>query len=561
MAVITTYGVQDYNKWRQQNPPEIALGYDEIDFVDGSIPPNRPIMLAPGFAYGLIIDNTPIALEPQDTLTGYRQKSFLDDYYNRIHVNPGVIALGNLLSAQIRTVEVWSAYFTPKLLSSVGQVGTEGITLTQPEAAPTYFAAVEARIYTINISTNGPPIVDAVYSFHFPSETPTLTVTGRRVVLWPFVPDTEYDETMEWKTDLLDSFNNEQRLALREAPRQSFSHKFLLDEQQFSRAKAISTQWAHRVYGIAVWDEVTPLLNGLTAGSSFIAFDTANADYRDDDLIMLWASDTNLAALEITTVTPTGVNLKLPLDKSWPKCYIAPLRFARTLSGVEYSRAANKYITAKAQFLVTQNKDLGDNGTFPTYRGKPVMTDRSAVVGDLSEKIVRTIDMFDNGSGPIQIDIASNWVRFMQTISFIKNNKADVWKLRKWIHARRGKQRAFWLPSWNRDLIILQDVASTASSITVSPIGYPLYYTVKDIMIQLLNGTRIFARVTSGSTDNDGNEALSLSAQIGTAFATTDIDFVCFMSHVRFDTDLVTFNHRDVGQVSTSIALAETPES
>lgn len=560
MAVVTTYGLVDFDM-RRQPPPQEAPGIASPFFSDQSYPNRWPILDTEALGKVDVTNNLPIDLEPKAASVAWRMPTFLDDYYFRVHVKPGVIALGNLLSSQIRTVEVWSAHLSSKLLSSIGQVGTEGITFTQPVAPPTYFAALESRTYTINISTNGPPILDAVYSFHFPAETPTLTVTGRRVVLWPFVPDTGYDETMEWKTDLLDSFNNEQRLALREAPRQTFSHKFLLDEQQFSRAKAISTQWAHRVYGIAVWDEVTPLLNGLTAGSSFIAFDTANADYRDDDLIMLWASDTNLAALEITTVTPTGVNLKLPLDKNWPKCYIAPLRFARTLSGVEYGRAANKYITAKAQFLVTQNKDLGDNGSFPTYRGKPVMTDRSAVVGDLSEKIVRTIDMFDNGSGPIQIDIASNWVRFMQTISFIKNNKADVWKLRKWIHARRGKQRAFWLPSWNRDLVILQDVASTASSITVSPIGYPLYYTVKDIMIQLLNGTRIFARVTSGSTDNDGNEALSLSAQIGTAFATTDIDFVCFMSHVRFDTDLVTFNHRDVGQVSTSIALAETPES
>lgn len=560
MAVVTTYALVDFDARKQPQPNEVA-GITDPFFADQSYPNRWPMLDTEALGKVDVTDNLPIDLEPKAAVSSWRMPTFLDDYYFRVHVKPGVIALGNLLSAQVRTVEVWSAYLGPKLLSSIGQVGTEGITFTQPVAPPTYFAALESRTYTVSISTNGPPIVDAIYSFHFPSETPTLLITGRRVVLWPFVPDTGYDETMEWKTDLLDSFNNEQRLALREAPRQTFSHKFLLDEQQFSRAKAISTQWAHRVYGIAVWDEVTPLLNGLTAGSSFIAFDTANADYRDDDLIMLWASDTNLAALEITTVTPTGVNLKLPLDKNWPKCYIAPLRFARTLSGVEYSRAANKYITAKTQFIVTQNKDLGDNGSFPTYRGKPVMTDRSAVVGDLSEKIVRTIDMFDNGSGPIQIDIASNWVRFMQTISFIKNNKADVWKLRKWIHARRGKQRAFWLPSWNRDLVILQNVASTASSITVSPIGYPLYYTVKDIMIQLLNGTRIFARVTSGSTDNDGNEALSLSAQIGTAFATTDIDFVCFMSHVRFDTDLVTFNHRDVGQVSTSIALAETPES
>lgn len=560
MAVVTTYALVDFDARKQPEPNE-APGITDPFYADQSYPNRWPMLDTEALGKVDVTDNLPIDLEPKASVSSWRMPTFLDDYYFRVHVKPGVIALGNLLSAQVRTVEVWSAYLGPKLLSSLTQEGTEGITFTQPVAPPTYFAALESRTYTVSISTNGPPTVDAIYSFHFPSETPTLTITGRRMVLWPFVPDTGYDETMEWETDLLDSFNNEQRLALREAPRQTFSYKFLLDEQQFSRAKAISTQWAHRVYGIAVWDEVTPLLNGLTAGSSFIAFDTANADYRDNDLIMLWASDTNLAALEITTVTPTGVNLKLPLDKNWPKCYIAPLRFARTLTGVDYSRTSNKYITAKAQFLVTQNKDLGDNGSFPTYRGKPVMTDRSAVVGDLSEKIVRTIDMFDNGSGPIKIDIASNWVRFMQTISFLKNNKADVWKLRKWIHARRGKQRAFWLPSWNRDLVILQDVASTASSITVSPIGYPLYYTVKDIMIQLLNGTRIFARVTSGSTDNDGNEALSLSAQIGTAFATTDIDFVCFMSHVRFDTDLVTFNHRDVGQVSTSIALAETPES
>lgn len=510
--------------------------------------------------YGAITNNLPIE-EVEQNFTGYKAPSFLDDYYYRVHILPGILPLGNLLSAQVRNVEVWSAHFEPKLLSSVTQVGTDGITLTQPQSTPTYFAALESRIYTLSVSTNGPPIVDAIYTFNFPGESPTLEITGRRVVLWPFVPDTGYDETMSWKTDILDSYNNEQRLALRAAPRQAFSHKFLLDEAQFSRAKAISTQWAHRVYGIAVWAEVTPLLNGLTAGSTFIAFDTANADYREDDLILLWASDTQLTALEITTVQADGVNLKLPLEANWPKCYVAPLRFARTFSGIEYKRSSNRYITASGVFEVTQNKDLGDNGAYPLYRGKPVLTDRSAVVSDLSERIARTIDIFDNGSGPIQVDTAANWARHMQTIGFIKNTRAGVWALRKWIHARRGKQRAFWLPSWNTDLIILEDVASTASAITVSPIGYPLYYGAKDIMVQLKNGNRVFVRITSGSTNGDGNEVLTLSAAIGVTFAKTDIDFVCFMSHARFDSDQVVFSHKDVGQVAATIAIAETPES
>lgn len=557
MAVITTYALVGP---LTKVPPtlEYSSALSSLASVDNTPPVQQYDQGAT--QYGAIASTLPVG-EVVEVFPSYKAPSFLDDFYYRVHIRPGVIVLGNLLSAQIRTVEVWSAYFDPKLLSSLSGVGTDGITLTQPEVPPTYFAELESRIYTLNVSTNGPPIVDAIYTFHFQDESPTLEITGRRVVLWPFVPDTGYDETMSWKTDIINSFNNEQRLALRDAPRQAFSYKFLLDEAQFSRAKAISTQWAHRVYGIAVWAEVTPLLNGLTAGSTFIPFDTANADYRNDDLILLWVSDTQLTALEITTVTPTGVNLKLPLETNWPKCYVAPLRFARTFSGIDYKRSSNRYITASGVFEVTQNKDLGDNGAYPLYRGKPVLTDRSAIVSDLSERIARTIDIFDNGSGPIQLDTAANWVRHMQTVGFIKNTREGIWALRKWIHARRGKQRAFWLPSWNSDLIILENVSNTASAITVSPIGYPLYYGVKDIMVQLKNGARLFARVTSGSTNGDGNEVLTLSAQIGVTFATNDIDFVCFISHARFDSDQVVFSHQDVGQVAATIAIAETPES
>ena len=557
MAVITTYALVGP---LAKVPPtlEYSSALSSLASVDNT-PPVQQYDLG-ATQYGAIASTLPVG-EVEEVLTGYKAPSFMDDFYYRVHIRPGVIVLGNLLSAQIRTVEVWSGYFDPKLLSSLSGVGTDGITLTQPEVPPTYFAELESRIYTLNVSTNGPPIVNAIYTFHFQDESPTLEISGRRVVLWPFVPDTGYDETMSWKTDIINSFNNEQRLALRDAPRQAFSYKFLLDEAQFSRAKAISTQWAHRVYGIAVWAEVTPLLNGLTAGSTFISFDTANADYRNDDLILLWVSDTQLTALEITTVTPTGVNLKLPLETNWPKCFVAPLRFARTFSGIDYKRSSNRYITASGVFEVTQNKDLGDNSAYPLYRGKPVLTDRSAVVSDLSERIARTIDIFDNGSGPIQVDTSANWVRHMQTVGFIKNTREGIWALRKWIHARRGKQRAFWLPSWNSDLIILEDVSSTASAITVSPIGYPLYYGAKDIMVQLKNGTRLFARVTSGSTNGDGNVVLTLSAQIGETFATTDIDFVCFISHARFDSDQVVFSHTDFGQVAATIAIAETPES
>lgn len=519
---------------------------------------DRGISATPVASAVTLINSAPESLG--SLISAAQTTAFYNDFYFRVHVLPASIALGNMVSTQTRDVEVWNAWSEPKTLDNVVRVNAEGITVTEPEQAPITFGQLETKTYTVNIASNGPPIVDAAVIYDFGTETPKFTVIGRRVVLWPFVPETGHEEELAWNTDIIQTFAGEQRLALREAPRQSFNHQFLLDEYQFSRAKAISTQWAHRVYGIAVWSEVTQLKTGLAAGATFIPFDTSFADYRANDLVILWVSDTQLLAVEISTVQSNGVNLKLPLESAWPACFVAPMRFVRALNGVEYTRNSNHNIIAKAKFDVTENKDLGDNGSFPMYRGKPVLTDRTIVVGDISERISRTVDMFDNGSGPIEVEVQNNWVRHLQMVGFYKNSRANMWSLRKWVHARRGKQRAFWLPSWNPDLILKELVTSTSLSLVVAPIGYPLYYSTKDIMVLLKNGTKLFARITSGENHANGSEILYLTAGIGGGFTPEDVDLICFISHVRLDSDQITFSHPNYGQISTSIPVTEVPE-
>jgi hypothetical protein len=485
--------------------------------------------------------------------------TFLDDYYYRVHVLPGVLTLGNLLSNQVRNVEVWSAYFEPQLLSSIDSEGTDGLNLIETEAPPTYFAALESRTYVLSISTSGSPVIDAAYTFNFALDAPTLSVTGRRVVVWPFIPQIKHKEMLEWKTDILPSFNKEQRLALRVAPRQSLSYQFYLDPKQFSKAKAIATQWAHRVYGIPVWSEATRL-GSLSQGITEILMDTSFADYRANDIILIWSADTDYLAVENLSVLADRITLKLPLERAFTNVYVMPLRFSRTLQGLDFKRGPNDLIEANGTFQVSANADLGAAVGYPQYRGKDVLIDRTIIVGDLSERISRSITTFDNGSGPISVDVNSNWVTSSKSLSFDTLTRQARWAARRWIHSRRGKQRGFWLPSWNQDLVILEDVGSASAAITVEPISYPLYYGVTDIMIQLKNGNRLFARVTGGSTNLDGSEALTLGAQIGTAFAATEVDFTCFMSHVRFNTDRVEINHDVAGRFATMIPAMETPE-
>lgn len=559
MAVVTTYGLIAFNT-RRQPPPQEAPGITEIGgHTDQSYPFRLP--RAPGDSVYVtsVTNNLPIDVEPKAAVTSWRMPTFLDDYYYRIHIRPGAISLGNLLSSQTRQVEVWNAHFVGKLLSNITDVGLDGIDLGEPIAAPTTFKALESRIYTLSISTNGAPVIDGEYEFHFLGETPTLRITGRRVVVWPFVPQTKFREQLQWMTDVMQAYSAEQRLALRVAPRQTLQYDFQLDQQQYSRAKAISTQWAHRVYGAPIWYEATRVGN-LSAGITSIAFNTTNADYRANDIVLVWENDEKFMAAETTSLTTGGVTLKLPLDQSYSNAFVMPLRFARTLQGTEFSRMAHTVTRARMAFLVNNNVDLGASIGLVQYRGKDVMTDRSVLISDMSERITRGVDVFDNGSGPVTIDQVRAYPDRTEVLSMDPQNRAETWRMRKWLHARRGKQRTFWLPGWNRDLILLENVGSAVTSITVRPIGYPLYYGTTDIMVVLNNGTILFNRVLSAATDTNGNEVLSMSGSFGTAFTVADIDLVCFMKHVRLDTDNADITHDYAGRASCSMTVIEVPE-
>ncbi|ALH23702.1 virion structural protein [Pseudomonas phage PaMx11] len=555
MAVIETFALVGP---LEKRPPSVQFSPELSEFgaLDNSPPNDQYTPTSEAFVQ--VQDNLPIS-ELGLSSPSWRMPSFLDDYYYRVHVLPGIIELGNLLSAQVRQVEVWSAYFEPQLLSSLVSVDTDGINLGQPAVPPTYFAALESRTYSLSISTNGAPVINAKYTFNFPDDKPTLRVTGRRVVVWPFMPQTKHRETLEWLTDVIPSFNNEQRLALRTAPRQAFTHEFQLDTYQFSRAKAIATQWAHRVYGIPVWAELTRV-GPLAQGTTEILVDTTVADYRAEDIIIIWQDDAKNSAVEIGAVLPDRVQLKLPLGSSYLNAYVAPLRFARAPSGVQFKRSNSDFTIASAEFRVTANKDLGGSIGLPQYRGKDVLTDRTVLVEDLNERISRSIDQMDNGSGPISVDIKTSWVDSAKSITFDLLDRQERWRARRWLHSLRGKQRAFWLPTWNRDFILLEDVGPTAAALTVRPVGYPLYYGVKDIMVQLKNGTQVFSRVLSGATDPNGNEVLALEGPVGVGFLASEVEFICFLSHVRLNSDRIDIRHDYAGRAVTSIPVMETPE-
>ena len=79
-------------------------------------------------------------------------------------------------------------------------------------------AIVQQVMGNINLENKASaPVIDGEYEFHFPGETPALHIAGRRVVVWPFVPQTKFREQLQWLTDVMQAYSAEQRLAIDQA--------------------------------------------------------------------------------------------------------------------------------------------------------------------------------------------------------------------------------------------------------------------------------------------------------------------------------------------------------
>jgi hypothetical protein len=497
------------------------------------------------------------ALERQ--IEGTIQGIYFDDYYNRIHVKPQSFALGNLISAVTQTVQVWNSYLTPKLLQSIdGIPATAGVTVTSPEPEPSFFAATEERDYVFNIAKNGDAIIDFVAVFNFvEANDPTVSFTGRRLVIVPFKPLTDMKEKLNWLTDIIQAYDSEQRMALRVAPRQEFEYEYYLNENDFSKLKAIAFSWGFRIYAIPVWHEKT-YVGTVLSGATQILFNTANADYRNNGLIAVIGPNDDIEGVEIDQVFSNRVTLKLPFPRNMSECYVAPLRFARTLNGLNFVREAPNHAFASMNFTVTDNVDLSATGTFTNYLGLNVLLDCIVLITPINERLAHSTDVFDNGSGAIEVDTNINYIGRTATMTLVSYSKAELWRNRQFLHRMKGKRGAFWRPTFNADMTLVSTIGPTSSTMTIKSIGYALYYGITDFMVEMIDGTRYFNRAVGGA-ESGANDVVTLNASFGVTIVPANVKRISFMYKCRIDSDTIEIRHLEKEICHTAVQIREIP--
>lgn len=376
-------------------------------------------------------------------------------------------------------------------------------------------------------------------------------------LVWPFMPQHGVDEVLEWKTDVLRTKAGEQRVALRDAPRQIFSYKGLMTEHQASLARAMAYGWGHGQFGVPVWVEVS-FIGAVSAAATSVLVDTTIADYRVGGLALLWESEEKFVEVTVTSLTSTQINFTAT-GVTFTSAYACPLRVGKSLNGLTLRRGPNSLVKSDVEFRVEDNVDLGASAGFPTLGGIDVLTDLVYYLGSHEERVIREVEVMDNETGIVYAPAKYDQTDQAFTLAFSTQNRISLTRLRKWLHLRKGKLKPFWLISQAHDLTLLTNMLSTDTSIEVRSIKYGVHCTTSAIEILRKNGVATYHLVTSGSTV--GNvDVLSFSVAAGTAAAVADIERISFMRKVCLASDRIEISHQENASATIKIPVREVLE-
>jgi len=495
---------------------------------------------------------TDITVPAQRPLAGIQMPSYFEDYYFRAHIQPARIDLGSLASEQSRTIEVWNARLTPNNLASITATGAEGMTLTGPAPAPTVFAPTESRLYTLAVTPNGPPNVNATFVFDFAIDSRTLLATGRRIVAWIFAPNWVQPviERLEWLTDGMESHAGfEQRVRLRAGARRSFEFTVLVgSDTERVKMENLLLSWQARVFGLPIWTDVALAAGPIPAGATSIAVPTTNRDFAGGGLVgLVRGMESELA--EITAVLPTSLTIKSPLESTWPVgTKILPVRPASVQNELGLTYLSDAIGRATVRFQLEDEWLLPAATETLDYRGYPVLLTATNWTEDVETDYTRKLNELDFLTGRRAIDDLSGIGTVRRTHRWLISGRAEIAAFRSWLAARAGRLTAFWMPSFQSDLKVVSPIGAFDSAITVENRAYaanvPAAIGRRDIMIATTAGTRDYRRITGATELSPSTESIAIDAALGATLLPEQILHVSFMKLVRLDSDAIEIAHQ-----------------
>lgn len=488
--------------------------------------------------------------------SGIVSGSYFDDYYNRIHITPSELNLGNIVSTQSQTVTLWNAYLTPVTLLEINGV-QEGVAITGEEPAYEFVALQEAS-WDVSVTPDGPFVLDAQLNWVFETDdVASLTVTGNRISAFAWAVDWAdgIKELFAWATSITRSRNGvEQRRALRLSPRRQWTANLLAEGRERQALDIILFGWGSRVFAVPYAPDVQSIKTQATAGDSAIACDTQYLDFHEGGLAMLVGGDAfSYETVEIDSIQSNQITLARELVNSWPQgTRLYPVHTARLVQNPKLTRLTDQLQRMELQFSLVEASDLAGSMPVTTYREYPVFETRPDESSNLTSQYQNLLLTLDSGSATPLVTDTADLAFPSQLYRWFLVGRAERYAFKQFMYALNGRQKAIWLPTHADDLTLVAIITETATTFDIANIQYTRFGQAKpfrrDIRIELKNGTTFHRRITGSAEISAAVERLQIDSALGVLVNPDDVMRICWLQLMRADSDSLELVHETDSQ-------------
>lgn len=507
---------------------------------------------AQGPNVGVQTDTQPATMGPGDSHSGDRWESWFDLFYFRIHLIPSRIALGNVVSNQSVTFELWNAFLSSKSYTNLATTGViDGLTLNEPITPPDTLPPLESYIYELGVDTEGPAKISAAYQWTIDGIVYELPVTGDRVVVMAFSPNwrNPVDEGLEWLTRIHRSqvTATEQTASLRNKPRRDFSYLITREGDEALNFDVTRFGWQGRPFAVPVWTDPGSLTSAAAVDDESINIDTDGLGFVDGGLGILYIDYQTFETFEIDTVSAGSLSLNLPLQGNWPNgTKVYPAVIARMLKAPSVVNHTDSVLEAQLSFACDPkltDPHLPVQAIPNAYQGLDMIT----VQPDWSSPLRNDgkVEAFTVGpdSGVVAGFWDDNFVQLNRAYRWVQEGRANINAFRSLLGRVKGRKKPFWVPSWRNEWQVVSDITDTDAVIVVKNNGWKRFLEDNSAFSHLLlidNAGNPYPNEILSIFDNeDGTYNLGLSSQVGANLSVSDIRWGCHLGQFRFASDRV----------------------
>lgn len=507
--------------------------------------------------------------------SGKITEMFGGQLFEKIIVVPRVAALGFVLSATEFSVEVWNAFrATQQVLNAINITGSGGLTLQNLYGLPLSYGALDSRIYQATVPTAGAAQInqDVVFVFDSGVLGADVLVTGSRITLFSIAPEWGEGmvESIEYLTDVLKAYSdNEQRRALRRLPRRALRYRAsTLNARDAAGMEALVWGWQNQPYGVPWWPDAQPLLSDIPAGTFVIPVDTADRQFAVGGLVAIWKDEYTFEAFNISAVAAHSVTATSPTQFNWkggPATRVMPVFLCRLPASVDVSRYSSEIDQIDLSFIGEMGQPAPAPAISPAqFKGFDVLEIAPNWEGaPLKRGYKRSMVTIDPKVGPIEVIDKGGTAIVDHEFPWWLDTHPVVTAFRAFLIRRFGQLNPFWLPTWDQDLVLFQDVLSSDSAIKIRSEFYTKFLFASPArrfiaFIPMDGSGNVYGKITGAVDNGDGTETLTLEAVTGKNFAKGGT-MISFLTLARLASDMVSINWASSDHAEARVPLQETP--